>query len=148
MDYKKREEMRLEQNAILSDVFDAALMAYYQHHPSGGPLHITTDDYNCADSHLKFCRNHARAEGDMAAMFLLDILESVEADNREGLIRMAHMGWPRGGEENATEAVNFQCGRCRAHCPQPGPFKFYDMVTCAKCDATLPMYNKQEMFYE
>lgn len=147
MDYDKRESMRLEQNAIFSDVYVAMEDAYYLHHPTGGPLHIVTDDQNVEDDHLKFCRRYAEAEGDIAGLTLLDMLEKLDPEQRYGVIKQVHLGWATGTEKErrlSREAVNFQCWRCRAHCPQPGPFKmFSDMITCAKCGVTSRMHNKE-----
>jgi len=147
IEHDERTSIRLKQNAVFSDMFTEALSAYYQHHPTGGPLHITTDDYNCSDSHLKFCRTHAETEGDIAGLTLISMLERIGADCREGLIREVHLGWP-GHNKDSDHAVNFRCWRCRDHCPQPGPFKFYSMVTCATYDVTSLMYNVEEMFYD
>jgi hypothetical protein len=142
MEYDKRESMRLEQNSVFSDLLVAMQLEYYQHHGAGGPLHITLDDQNVEDTHLKFCRTQASFEGDMAGLAILDMLEQLDEGERYGVIQQAHMGWSSSDDDEET-AVNFQCWRCRAHCPQRGPFKFYSMVTCAKCDVTSPMYNKR-----
>ena len=146
MKYDDRTNMRWQQNAVFSDVLVAMQSAYYQHHTSGGPLHILLDDQNVENEHLSFCRGHASFEGDMAGIAILDMLDQLEPDQREGVIQQVHMGWAQGSVDSrqvAEEACNYMCWRCRSHCPSKGPFKFYDMVTCAVCDVTSPMYNKE-----
>lgn len=40
-----------------------AVEALYMWHPSGGGMHIVTDDWNCEDQDVEWCKRHMAEEG-------------------------------------------------------------------------------------
>lgn len=109
--FKDRMKTRSENGMILSAVIKASVRAYYEIHPTGGPLHITTDDYNAEDGHLDFCERGCALEGDVAGVAIIGMLRHIDSPmGREAVLRGEHIGWPNRNGPN--EASAFYCHNC------------------------------------
>lgn len=60
---------------------------YCNDHPGGGVLHIVLDDYNIEDSHLEWCRAHAREHDDVIGEALTLALMNMSKTQR---LKLAH----------------------------------------------------------
>ena len=70
-------EPRIINDRVLAAV--AAVERLYDVHPVGGGMHIVTDDWNCEDHNVKWCRdNSARDEVELACLTAFEALTEKE----------------------------------------------------------------------
>lgn len=62
-----------------------AFKAYLEKNPAGGSLHIVLDDGNVEDSHVEFCIEYARQNGDIEGNRLGKILLGKSKSQRLGV---------------------------------------------------------------
>lgn len=67
---------------------------------SGGSLHIVLEDGNIEDSHVRFCIEFAREEGDPDGVALAETLLSMSKTQRKRLSRESFYPWDQPGEKN------------------------------------------------
>lgn len=103
---------------------------YYEDHPTGGNLHIATDDYNLEDDSIEFCWQRALEDGDGYGLALAEAMRQMTLAERGAVANhqicqscrhsvCLHSEW-------VTEVAGFSC---QGPCEVPG---------CACRDAVYP----------